>query len=103
MLKRVLQACRETVTVLLARDPKTLGMQVDIYRPFDHEEAEWKARLLRLHASQERRNQVTRGHGFDQRILDANRKAAVDLPGAPEFAEVFEVERYGPEASEPWP
>ena len=72
-------AWRETQTrpplALLVRDPKNLGMRVDLITPYDAESAEWKAALLRCHRSQHERNLRTRGIGFDERILGADRAA----------------------------
>ena len=64
---------------LLVRDPKTLGMRVDLITPYDEETADWKAGLLRCHSSQHERNLRTRGIGFDERILAADRAAAGGL------------------------
>ena len=61
---------------LLVRDPKNLGMRVDLITPYDAEDAIWKADLLRCHRSQHQRNLRTRGIGFDQRIIDPDREAA---------------------------
>ena len=64
---------------LLARDPKNLGMRVDLVTPYDEESAGWKAALLRCHRSQHERNLRTRGIGFDERILAPEREAAIPL------------------------
>lgn len=77
---------------LLNRDAKTLGMRDDVVTAFDDEAANWKARLLRLHASQHQRNLNTRGHGFDERVLAVNRATAQSLGSANEYAEAFEVQ-----------
>jgi LmbE family N-acetylglucosaminyl deacetylase len=61
---------------LLVRDPKTLGMRVDLLTPYDAEAAAWKAALLRCHRSQHERNLRSRGTGFDERILASDRSAA---------------------------
>lgn len=78
----------------LNRDPKTSSMQIDFYTPFGPETAEWKAGLLRIHASQHHRNIVTRGRGFDERILELNRKTARELALNTPYAEAFEVELF---------
>jgi hypothetical protein len=62
--------------------------------PFGQEEADWKAELLRFHDSQHQRNLHTRGHGFDDRILDVNRAIALELSLPCEYAEAFEIELY---------
>ncbi len=80
------------VAAFLIRDPKTVEMRTDLYVPFGQEEAEWKAELLRFHDSQQQRNLRTRGHGFDKRILDVNKRIAADLSLDTEYAEAFEVE-----------
>jgi LmbE family N-acetylglucosaminyl deacetylase len=61
---------------LLVRDPKNLGMRVDLITPYGAETAAWKAGLLRCHRSQHERNLRTRGCGFDERILATDRAAA---------------------------
>ena len=78
---------------LLVRDPKTIGMRLDLVTEFDEGEAAWKAELLRCHRSQQKRNLRTRGLGFDERILAMNREIGAEV-GA-HFAEAFEV-RGGP-------
>ena len=80
------------VTLLLIRDPKTVAMRTDLYVPFGDEEAAWKARLLRFHDTQQQRNRLTRGHGFDDRILEGNRRIARELSLDAPYAEAFEVE-----------
>jgi len=79
---------------LLNRDPKTIEMRIDLYMPFDRKEAEWKAELLRFHDSQQQRNLRTRGQGFDERILNLNRKTAQELSLTHMYAEAFEVRQY---------
>jgi LmbE family N-acetylglucosaminyl deacetylase len=81
--------------VLLCRDPKTTGMRMDLFTPFDERTAKWKARLLRFHDSQQQRNLSTRGYGFDERILRVNRAAAQELWIEAQYAEAFEVRMYG--------
>jgi len=76
------------------RDPKTLGMRIDLYMSFGQAEADWKATLLRFHDSQHQRNLHTRGHGFDDRILAVNRSIAQELALPHAYAEAFEVELY---------
>ena len=80
------------IALLLIRDPKTVSMRTDLYLPFDESDAEWKAELLRFHASQQQRNLSTRGHGFDERILEHNRQIASELSLEHHYAEAFEVE-----------
>ena len=83
------------VEVWLNRDAKTRSMREDVLARFGAEEAVWKAGLLRLHASQHARNLAMRGHGFDERVLAVNR-ASADAAGWPdEWAEAFEVVRFG--------
>lgn len=76
-------------------DAKTVSMRPDLYAYFGEEEAAWKAQLLRFHRSQQERNLKTRGQGFDQRVLDVNRQAAVDAGGGMPYAEVFELLAFG--------
>jgi LmbE family N-acetylglucosaminyl deacetylase len=80
---------------VLNQDAKTIAIRTDMYMPFDEDAAIWKAELLRLHASQHRRNLNTRGHGFDERVLAINRKSATAIGDAIDYAEVFELERFG--------
>tara|TARA_R110001599_G_scaffold64023_4_gene179564 strand:- start:250078 stop:250860 length:783 start_codon:yes stop_codon:yes gene_type:complete len=77
---------------VLNQDAKTQVMRTDLYTPFDEVSAQWKAQLLRLHASQHQRNLNMRGHGFDERVLAINRQAGAARDVA--YAEVFELERF---------
>lgn len=74
---------------LLVRDPKNLGMRVDLVTPYDTASAAWKGSLLRCHRSQHARNLRNRGIGFDERILAPDREAGEVLGFA--AAECFEV------------
>jgi len=76
---------------LLVRDPKNLGMRVDLLAPYDSKAAAWKAGLLLCHRSQNDRNLRSRGIGFDERILGPDRAAG--SPYGFEAAESFEVLR----------
>jgi LmbE family N-acetylglucosaminyl deacetylase len=91
MVRRCLATQRSSATLVLNRDPKTLGMRQDLYVLFDDARAEWKRELLRFHDSQQSRNLRTRGSGFDARILDDNAKAAATAGVKARYAEVFEV------------
>jgi LmbE family N-acetylglucosaminyl deacetylase len=91
MVRRCLEARGSAATLLLNRDPKTIGMREDLYVLFDEREAEWKRELLRHHDSQQSRNLRTRGSGFDARILEVNAKAAAKAGLAASYVEVFEV------------
>lgn len=90
---RWFMAWRETKSnppiALLVRDPKTLGMRLDLITPYDSAQATWKAALLRCHRSQHERNLRTRGIGFDDRILAHERIAAE--PFGYDAVESFEV------------
>lgn len=79
---------------VLNQDAKTRGMRHDLYTSFGTDTAQWKAGLLRLHASQHQRNLNTRGHGFDERVLAVNRATARALGLADEYAEAFELQRW---------
>lgn len=81
---------RHRPKIFLNADPKTLGMRPDFMSVFGEEEAAWKAELLRFHASQHTRNLRTRGIGFDQRILAANRELALQAGLATGYIELFE-------------
>jgi LmbE family N-acetylglucosaminyl deacetylase len=93
MLERFAQQADYPVTALLNRDPKTVEMRHDLLTFFGAEAAEWKARLLRCHRSQQQRNLNTRGYGFDERILRLNREVASAYPNHPPYAEAFEIFR----------
>jgi LmbE family N-acetylglucosaminyl deacetylase len=80
------------LAAFLNRDPKTIKMRTDLYASFYQEEADWKAKLLRFHDSQQQRNLRARGRGLDERILNVNRQIARDLSLDKEFAEAFELE-----------
>ena len=82
-------------SALLNQDAKTLDMRVDLYFPFNEEEAAWKAQLLRFHRSQQARNLRARGVGFDERVLQVNRAAATALGLREPCAEAFELLRLG--------
>ncbi len=79
------------VMLAMSEDPKTTGIRRDLAMEFDEPAAAWKAGLLRLHASQQARNLRARGRGFDERILDVNRKAARAMNLASPYAETFEI------------
>lgn len=98
MVLRLAAARAGRLWVWMNHDPKTLAMRHDFHVAFGAAEAAWKAALLRCHASQHQRNLRTRGRGFDDRILDVNRAVARGLGLAEEFAEAFEVRRFGPAA-----
>lgn len=87
-------ASERAITALLIRDPKTLGLRIDLLTPFDETEAKWKASLLRCHRSQHERNLRTRGHGLDERILSVNRDLAAQHGLTQPYAEGFEVACY---------
>ena len=80
---------------LLVRDPKTLEMRLDLVTPFNQEEAEWKAEMLRCHASQHERNLRSRGYGIDERILRMNREIASQSGCGDDYAEGFEIRELG--------
>ena len=83
------------ILALLVRDPKTLGMNLDLATPFGHEEAAWKAEMLRCHVSQQERNLKSRGYGIDERIIRVNREIASESGIDDEYAEGFEVREFG--------
>ncbi|MBK1826904.1 PIG-L deacetylase family protein [Haloferula rosea] len=80
---------------LLVKDPKTLGMRVDLVTAFSDEEAAWKGGMLRCHESQQTRNLRSRGYGLDERILRTNRDIAREAGLDAGYAEAFEVQEYG--------
>lgn len=92
MAQRALPALPFRPEMLLACDPKTIAMSPTIFTVFDEATARWKRQLLRFHDTQHQRNFHTRGHGFDDRILDVNRRIARERPElAATYAEAFEV------------
>lgn len=95
MFRRIALQSERPLVALMNRDNKTIKMRIDLYNAFEEEQAEWKAELLRFHASQHQRNLNTRGYGFDKRILGGNQCIAKELSLAEEYAEAFEVEFYG--------
>lgn len=74
---------------LLVKDPKSLGMRIDLVTVLGDDDAAWKAELLRCHRSQHERNLRSRGIGFDERILAMNREIGAGVGVA--YAEGFEV------------
>ena len=84
-----------TLLALLNRDPKTIAMREDVVVPYGDERAAWKGSLLRCHATQQLRNQRTRGRGFDERILAMDRDTARRHRLHEPYAETFELETYG--------
>lgn len=90
-------AVRDLGKPLLAlynRDVKTLNFSTALYTGYDETQASWKRTLLRFHDSQHQRNIETRGYGFDDRILDFNRKLARDLGLEVPYAEAFQIELF---------
>jgi len=77
----------------LNQDAKTLEMRIDLVFEYGEGDASWKAQLLRLHRSQHERNLRSRGIGFDQRVLEVNRRAAQALGSPLPYAEAFELMR----------
>lgn len=80
------------VPALLIRDPKTLEFRTDLYMPFDEDAAAWKRHLLKHHRSQDHRNLLQRGMGFDDRILQVNRTIAAELGLDEPYAEAFQAD-----------
>lgn len=93
--RTVAQADGMALWACLNRDAKTGSMRTDLCTGFGEEEAQWKARLLRFHASQQSRNLGTRNEGFDTRVLRMNRDSARDCGIASPYAETFELQRFG--------
>jgi LmbE family N-acetylglucosaminyl deacetylase len=94
MVTRLLSASGRPVAAWLVRDPKTTSFRTDIFLAFDEAVASWKAELLRFHRSQHQRNLNTRGHGFDERILNVNRQLARELGLTEPYAEAFELKLF---------
>ena len=83
------------VHACLNQDAKTASMRSDLLTYFDEEDAAWKARMLRFHRSQQERNLKSRGQGFDERVLEVNRRAAAKAGGDMPYVEVFEIQGFG--------
>ncbi|HLW04213.1 MAG TPA: PIG-L family deacetylase [Azoarcus sp.] len=90
LFSEIARADERKVEAWLNRDAKTQAMNEDVATRFGASDAQWKASLLRLHASQHARNLNSRGTGFDERILAVNRAAAEAAGWPGEWAEVFE-------------
>jgi LmbE family N-acetylglucosaminyl deacetylase len=93
--RTIAQADGMALWACLNRDAKTGSMRTDLCTGFGEEEAQWKARLLCFHASQQSRNLGTRNEGFDTRVLRMNRDSARDCGIASPYAETFELQRFG--------
>ncbi len=91
LITDIVKKSKLAALLFLNEDPKTVSIRRDAIVPFGKAEAEWKTRLLRLHASQQARNMRTRGHGIDERILSSNRKTATALGIESEYCEAFEL------------
>lgn len=95
MLKQLAPELGRPVAAFYNHDPKTIAMRYDVVSDYDEEAAQWKARMLRCHASQHQRNLNTRGHGLDDRILEADRQAGREALNADTHVEAFELEFMG--------
>jgi LmbE family N-acetylglucosaminyl deacetylase len=100
--RRLFEMKRRPMVALYNEDPKTTDMMTDLFVLFGEESARWKSALLRTHDSQQQRNLHVRRSGFDERILQVNRRRYDRFPGAETlressfgYAEVFEIERFG--------
>lgn len=96
LLRGIAAASIKPILALYLEDPKTVRIRRDVYVAFGREEAEWKRRLLRHHASQHARNLATRGIGFDDRIVAVNERIAIELGLEARYAEGFELELFSP-------
>ncbi|MFI4913075.1 MAG: hypothetical protein ACIAQZ_15560 [Sedimentisphaeraceae bacterium JB056] len=81
----------KNIIIMHNLDPKTVNFKPDMYMPFDRNQALWKAEMLRFHRSQHSRNFNTRGYGFDQRLLELSRQAALEYKLDCDYAELFEM------------
>jgi len=93
---------RQPLVALYNEDPKTTSMRADLFVFFSEESAGWKGALLRIHDSQQKRNLRLRQMGFDERILQVNRRRFKQFSGSHDFdlasagyAEAFEIECFG--------
>jgi RimJ/RimL family protein N-acetyltransferase/LmbE family N-acetylglucosaminyl deacetylase len=92
MFKKILETETKPVVAFLNKDPKTINIRKDVVTIFSEKDAAWKGELLRFHKSQHERNLRTRNHGFDERILNVNRKDAEEFGLKNQYAEIFELE-----------
>jgi LmbE family N-acetylglucosaminyl deacetylase len=92
MFRKIASEADHCVTGFYNRDPKTIAMRSDIYTVFNQRDAGWKRELLLFHQSQHHRNLKCRAHGFDDRIIDLNRRTGLEELQEDVFAEVFECE-----------
>ena len=102
LFRRLAQELAFPTVAFFNRDPKTMGMRCDVYHAFGDAETAWKGKLLRFHRSQQQRNLNQRGSGFDERILRLDRENAVLCGTGKPYAEVFELEFFGPLESRPF-
>lgn len=93
--QRIAGADALDVWCCLNRDAKTGAMRTDLHVCFDVGEAQWKAQLLRFHASQQMRNLHQRGEGFDTRVLRMNKAHACNTRDDHRYAETFELRHCG--------
>jgi len=94
MARKAVRGLGKTLLALYNRDAKTLSFRTDLYAEFNQTQADWKRSLLRFHHTQQARNIATRGHGFDDRILNFNRKLAHELRLEAPYAEAFQIELF---------
>lgn len=95
LVVHALEHLEHETLLCLNRDPKTIAMEINAVMPFGEAEAEWKAELQRIHASQQQRNLNTRGRGLDERIMGVNRRLAEELKLDAAYAEAFECRTVG--------
>jgi LmbE family N-acetylglucosaminyl deacetylase len=94
MARTAVQELGAPLLALYNKDAKSLSFRPDLYIGFDESQADWKRSLLRFHDTQQARNLDTRGHGFDERILNFNRKLARELDLEAAYAEAFQIELF---------
>jgi len=84
----------KAVLAFYNQDPKTTEIRLDAFMEFDERASSWKREMLRFHQSQQTRNLRTRGHGFDERILNTNRETARQIGIEGKYAEGFQLELF---------
>jgi len=94
MFRSIVARQSRSMAAFYIRAPKTIECRLDVYCGFGEDLAEWKGGLLRLHRTQEHRNQILRGYGFDQRVLQVNRDIATEIGCSEPYAEAFEIELF---------
>ena len=96
LARQLAMAASKLLLAFYNQDPKTIKIRLDAYIAFDQATSLWKREMLQFHHSQQTRNLLARGHGFDDRILKVNQAIAKQLKVDQAYAEGFQVELFEP-------